>query len=590
MSIELAVDRVDYFAAAASVSYTNATAGRVQYIAVEARDTPRLIFFDREGSGNSFETVPQTFLPAEEVSIGDGDGVGGVNLTLQKDVEAFKTEGPSVTDADPVFNVGKVLADSVDAIEAKVFVFTDFIDFDPSDADIDPDPVTIAEADVKAIGKNPFDVITASESIANQPDIVKTDSVAASEAINQLRPHKNVTDTATASDAVNRFDVTTEFDDTVDATEELVKDFTQVSTDDVTAVQSNIKAFTSNVDFDLSDADVDPDPVTASDAVNSFATTKGVTDTATVSEADAKNFTHGGLTDTATVSEADAKNFTHGGLTDTFDAVEGIKNTPSKNISTAVSGSVTFVVTVVSSGGNKFAIDGVTNPALELASGITYTFDVSDSSNSGHPLRFKDGSTSYSDGVTTSGTAGQANATVTFAVPNDAPVSTLLYYCTVHGNAMGNSISVPNSAVENQVLAVAGSPVFDARPVFSDTATMTETVGISITLGDLVAAYPDYVTVSDGYIGGFIQEHYSYTISSTEYFVPHTGVIGAAETLNTVIMAADRVTAPDESSSGLVVNFHYTDVDEDDRALGGHYFNQTPLNAGNSTVGQRAIL
>ena len=102
--------------------------------------------------------------------------------------------------------------------------------------------------------------------------------------------------------------------------------------------------------------------------------------------------------------------------------------------------------------------------------------------------------------------------------------------------------------------------------------------------------YPDYVTVSDGYIGGFIQEHYSYTISNTEYFVPNTGVIGAAETLNTVIMAADRVTAPDESSSGLVVNFHYTDVDEDDRALGGHYFNQTPLNPGNSTVGQRAIL
>ena len=62
------------------------------------------------------------------------------------------------------------------------------------------------------------------------------------------------------------------------------------------------------------------------------------------------------------------------------------------------------------------------------------------------------------------------------------------------------------------------------------------------------------------------------------------------ETLNTVIMAADRVTTPDESSSGLVVNFHYTDVDEDDRALGGHYFNQTPLNPGNSTVGQRAIL
>ena len=584
MSIKLALDSVDYYAAAASVSYINATAGRVQYFSLEARDTPRLIFFDREGSGNSFETVPQTFLPAESVTIDD------TRVELQKDLDISKDEEAIPSDSDPIFNVGKVLTDSVDAVEAKVFVFTDFIDFDPSDADVDPDPVTMAEADAKAIDKTVSgDDVTVSEAISNQPDIAKTDSITASDAVDQLRPHKNVTDTATPSDAINRFDVTTEFNDTVDATEALAKDFTQISTDDVTAVQSNVKAFTSNVDFDLSDADVDPDPVTASDAVNSFAITKGITDTATATESDAKNFTHGGFADTATATESAAKNFTHGGLTDTFDAVEGIKNTPNKNISTAVSGSVTFVVTVVSSGGNKFAIDGVTNPTLELVSGFTYTFDVSDSSNSGHPLRFKDGSTSYSDGVTTSGTAGQSGATVTFAVPNDAPTSTLLYYCTVHGNAMGNSISVPNSEVANQVLTVE-SAVFDARPAFSDTATATENINISITLGDLTTVYPDYVTISDGYIGGFIQEHYSYTISSTEYFVPNTGVIGAAETLNTVIMAADRVTAPDESSSGLVVNFHYTDVDEDDRALGGHYFNQTPLNPGNSTVGQRAIL
>ena len=69
MSIELAVDRVDYYAVTALPSYTNATAGRVQYFAVEARDTPRLIFFDREGSGDSFETVPQTFLPSESISV-----------------------------------------------------------------------------------------------------------------------------------------------------------------------------------------------------------------------------------------------------------------------------------------------------------------------------------------------------------------------------------------------------------------------------------------------------------------------------------------------------------------------------------------
>lgn len=591
MTIKIALDRVDYYAAAASVSYTSATAGRVQYIAVEARDTPRLIFFDREGSGNSFETVPQTFLPSENVIVGDGDDglADSLFLTLTKTFDTEKTDEALPTDSDPVFDVDKVLTDSVNAVEAKVFVFTDFIDFDPSDADVDPDPVTVAETDTKAIDKVAADTATATEAISNQPDIPKTDAATATDAVDNFSVSKAVTDTATASEAIDRFDVTTEFGDTVTATEALTKNFTQVSTDDVTAVQSNVKTFTSNVDFDLSDADVDPDPVTASDAIDDFDVNKGLTDTATATESDAKNFTHGGLTDTATATESDAKNFTHGGFTDALTAVEGIKLEPTVNISTASSGSQTFVVTVVSSGGNKFAIDGVTNPVLELFSGITYTFDVSDSSNSGHPLRFKDGSSSYTDGVTTSGTAGQSNATVTFAVPNDAPTSTLLYYCTVHGNAMGNSISVPNSITANQVLVVE-SAVFDARPVFSDTATATESIHASLAIGNLTFMYPDFVTVSDGYIGGFIKEPYSYTISNTEYFVPNTGVIGAAETLNTVIMAADRVTAPDESSSGLVVNFHYTDVDEDDRALGGYQFNQTPLNPGNSTVGQRAIL
>ena len=65
-------------------------------------------------------------------------------------------------------------------------------------------------------------------------------------------------------------------DDTVTITESTAKNFTQPNTDSVSAVQSNVKAFTSNIDFDLSDADVDPDPVTASDAINEFDFNKGL--------------------------------------------------------------------------------------------------------------------------------------------------------------------------------------------------------------------------------------------------------------------------------------------------------------------------
>jgi len=92
-------------------------------------------------------------------------------------------------------------------------------------------------------------------------------------------------------------------------------------------------------------------------------------------------------------------------------------------------------------------LDGDYKPVLSEANlpwmlqrGTTYVFDVSHASNSGHPFRFRDASdASYTSGVTTSGTEGNSGATVTFAVPLDAP-STLKYYCTVHGNAMGNFI------------------------------------------------------------------------------------------------------------------------------------------------------
>ena len=111
----------------------------------------------------------------------------------------------------------------------------------------------------------------------------------------------------------------------------------------------------------------------------------------------------------------------------------------------SVGPSETFVVTVVS---GVFYIDGQANPVLNLKRGVTYTFDVSDASNGtggGHPLRFRDSSdTSYTDGVTVSGTEGQANATVVIVVPPNAP-NTLKYYCTQHGNGMGNTINITSS-------------------------------------------------------------------------------------------------------------------------------------------------
>jgi len=107
--------------------------------------------------------------------------------------------------------------------------------------------------------------------------------------------------------------------------------------------------------------------------------------------------------------------------------------------------------------GGVFHIDGVANPILTFVRGNTYVFDVSDGTNTGHPFRFKDGyGTSFTTGVTTSGTEGQANATVTI-VAGDSTPSALRYYCTVHGNGMGNTIDVNNPNTGDGMVVYNGS-------------------------------------------------------------------------------------------------------------------------------------
>ena len=120
-------------------------------------------------------------------------------------------------------------------------------------------------------------------------------------------------------------------------------------------------------------------------------------------------------------------------------------------VADALEDEITFTVTVVNSGGNKYVIDGDTsNPAkaLTLYKGWTYTFDQSDSSNANHPLVFKTDSGSYTTNVTVTGTAGQAGAKVQIVIPETQPTGNFRYYCGIHGNAMGNLITVKDDPIK----------------------------------------------------------------------------------------------------------------------------------------------
>ena len=83
---------------------------------------------------------------------------------------------------------------------------------------------------------------------------------------------------------------------------------------------------------------------------------------------------------------------------------------------------------------NGYKIGDVFAPYLQMLPKNTYRFDQSDSSNSGHPLRFyfeADKSTAYTTGVTTNGTPGQSGA-YTQIIPTDTTPPVLFYQCSVH--------------------------------------------------------------------------------------------------------------------------------------------------------------
>jgi hypothetical protein len=545
--------------AAAVVSDISVAVTRPSYIEAVAVASPKLIFSPSEQP----EVLEQTNLVSESVSVSDDDqDEFSFEVDLVKGAAATdEVDKVEPEDSDPIFDADKVLTDSVTVVETRVKVFTDFIDFDPSDADIDATPVTIAESDAKDITVGELadnDSVSVSEATAKEPSTSRTDAVAATDAAPVLHPQSTYDDTATVSEAIDRFDVATAFDDTVSVTEALENEVTLPVADSVTAVQSNIKTFTSNVDFDLSDADVDPDPVTAADAISEFDFSKGLTDAATATEADAKEVTVGELADNDAVSasESDAKDVTVGGLADSLTAVEGIKNNPE----IAKSDSVT------TSEAQVFDARPELSDSATLAEAID-NFDVD---------LVKADAVNVSD-VSVKNFTENVDFDRSDADADADPVNVSEQLAADTTKPLADSFSLSEAAVINYTA------------IYTDTATATESINTLLTLGDSEFVYPDFVSVSDGY-RRFIEEPYSYTISSTDYFVPLTGVIGAAETINTVMLAANRVTVPDTSSAGLLVNFHYTDVDEDDRALGGYYFNQTPINAGNSTVGARTIL
>ena len=169
-----------------------------------------------------------------------------------------------------------------------------------------------------------------------------------------------------------------------------------------------------------------------------------------------------------------------------------------------------FAITVAVDGGaNKYHIDGVTTPQLQLFRGFTYTFRQADASNSGHPLRLSTtaggthgGGSQYTDGWSENG------STLTFTVPSDAP-NTLYYYCQ-HHNGMGGAMTITTDATGATHDFVGSKAIERVTGSFDDPGFSASDGNVDLTSSVVITDNVDVNTVSDS------PNHWHYTYTVTD--------------------------------------------------------------------------
>lgn len=97
------------------------------------------------------------------------------------------------------------------------------------------------------------------------------------------------------------------------------------------------------------------------------------------------------------------------------------------------------VMLKVTASGGKYFIDGMQSPKLQLVSGKTYQFDLSDSSVATHPMQFKLDGQLWTDGINITGALAR-DQIVTLTVPS-ASAGILSYFCVNH-IGMGNNVNI----------------------------------------------------------------------------------------------------------------------------------------------------
>jgi len=115
---------------------------------------------------------------------------------------------------------------------------------------------------------------------------------------------------------------------------------------------------------------------------------------------------------------------------------------PQTTTTTTVPQTTTIGVTVANNGQgfNEYFLNGTYGLTLNVTIGNKYRFDLSDTSNAGHPLRFSEtqNGSQYSSNVTTNGVAGTPGAYIEIEITSNTP-NELYIYCENHFGMGGDT-------------------------------------------------------------------------------------------------------------------------------------------------------
>ena len=216
--------------------------------------------------------------------------------TVAISIDKIFLDVSTVGDSIDYFTFTKVLNDAVTTTDSLTKVHTKPLDFDQTDADVDPDPAFATDFPSFDLTRPDIaDTATTSDLAAKHSTKVSQDVATTSDGIDFLVATKVLVDTAVPTDVINSFVLVRP--DVADTATTSDADAKQVTKPDLASAAEATDAAA------LHPQPVYTDTVGTADAIDFLNPTKVLQDTATTSETVAKDLTRPNVADTATASD-----------------------------------------------------------------------------------------------------------------------------------------------------------------------------------------------------------------------------------------------------------------------------------------------